>query len=176
VPVSHPLMPPTARASTNTITGRDVASQASQAAGRRDVCTCHRLHGPRHHRQRDRMQKSTNMLRGVSVASTAWRRIGAWGVDLLIISVYAAALFPLGLLLVASSIQLPLAGWNALSFVLLVVPTTVWMAAWEAGSRAASPGKRLLRPRVAADSLPTLGWRRALARRRAQACDRISIR
>jgi RDD family len=100
----------------------------------------------------------------VSVASKAWRRIGAWSVDWLIISVYVAALIPLGLLLVAMSVRLPLTGWNALSFALLVVPTTVWMAAWEAGPRAASPGKRLLRLRVGADNAPALGWRRALVR------------
>jgi uncharacterized RDD family membrane protein YckC len=156
-------MPPTARCPrTPSLAG---TWRAKRARPQGDATSSHATDFTdlRHHRQRDRVQADSK-LRCVSVASTAWRRIGAWCIDWLIICVYAAALFPLGLLLVASSIQLPLAGWNALSFVLLVVPTTAWMAAWETGSRAASPGKRLLRLRVAADSLPTLGRRRALVR------------
>ena len=64
----------------------------------------------------------------------AWRRIGAWAVDWLIISAYAVALVPLGLLLVNNSVQLPALGWNAASFVVLILPATVWLAAWKAAA------------------------------------------
>ena len=43
------------------------------------------------------------------------------------------ALVPLGLLLVDPSVRLPPLGWNAASFVVLIVPATVWLAAWESG-------------------------------------------
>jgi uncharacterized RDD family membrane protein YckC len=92
------------------------------------------------------------------------RRIGAWCVDWLIISAYAGALVPLGLLLAGRSADLSPAGWNAVALVLLVAPATVWLAAWERGPRAASPGKRLLRLRVDAGGPAELGWRRSLVR------------
>ena len=77
---------------------------------------------------------------GIRAAYTlAWRRVAAWVIDWLIISAYAVALVPLGLLLVDRSVRLPSLGWNAASFVVLIVPTTVWLAAWEAAARAPHP-------------------------------------
>ena len=92
----------------------------------------------------------------------AGRRIVAWVIDWLIISVYAAALVPVGLLLARHSVHLSAWGWNAVAFVILIVPVTVWLAAWE--SRGATPGKRALRLRVRSARAQGTGWRRALAR------------
>lgn len=94
----------------------------------------------------------------------ARRRIGAWCVDWLIISLYAGALVPLGLVLVDRSVRLSPLEWNALSFVILIAPATVWLAACEEGGRGATPGKRLLRLRVRTLDGDRLGRRRALAR------------
>jgi uncharacterized RDD family membrane protein YckC len=97
----------------------------------------------------------------------AGRRIVAWLVDWTIISLYAGALVPLGLVLDAASLDLPATAWNAVAFALLVAPATIWMAAWERGPAAASPGKRLLGLRVLglrAATAPALGWRRSLVR------------
>jgi uncharacterized RDD family membrane protein YckC len=94
----------------------------------------------------------------------AWRRIAAWAGDWLIISVYAAALVPLGLWLDGRSVRLSLLGWNAVSFFVLVVPATVWLTAWEATGSGATPGKRLLRLRVRRLQRGRLGWRRAVVR------------
>jgi len=93
-----------------------------------------------------------------------WRRLAAWGVDWLVISAYAAALVPLGLLVVERSVRLPPLGWNAVSFLLLVLPATVWAAAWERSRRGATPGKRLLRLRVRTLTGGRPGWGPALAR------------
>ena len=54
------------------------------------------------------------------------------------------ALVPLGLLLVERSVRLPSLRWNAASFIVLIVPATMWLAAWESGRSGATPGKRLL--------------------------------
>src|SRR4051812_31096826 len=97
-------------------------------------------------------------------ATLPGRRIAAWAIDWLIISLYAAALVPLGLWLYERSVRLPPLGWNAVSFVVLVVPATVWLAAWEASERGATPGKRLLRLRVRTLQGRPPGWRRAVAR------------
>jgi uncharacterized RDD family membrane protein YckC len=94
----------------------------------------------------------------------AWRRVAAWVIDWLIISAYAVALAPLGLLLVDRSVRLPSLGWNAASFVVLIVPATVWLAAWESGRSGATPGKRLLGLRVRVSRKGDLGRRRAVAR------------
>jgi RDD family len=94
----------------------------------------------------------------------AWRRTAAWVVDWLIISVYATALVPVGLLLVDRSVRLPSLGWNAVSFVVLIVPVTVWLAAWEGGRSAATPRKHLLRLRVRVPREGDVGWRRAAVR------------
>ena len=55
------------------------------------------------------------------------------------------ALVPLGLLLVDRSVRLPSLRWNAAPFIVLIVPATMWLAAWESGR---SGGKRLLGLRV----------------------------
>jgi len=94
----------------------------------------------------------------------AVRRIAAWSVDWLVIVGYAAALVPLGLLLNDRSVQLSSLAWNLISFGLLIVPVTVWLAAWEAGPRAATPGKRLARLRVLANDGRPPGFGRSLAR------------
>jgi uncharacterized RDD family membrane protein YckC len=92
----------------------------------------------------------------------AGRRIVAWVIDWLIISVYAAALVPVGLLLARHSVHLSAWGWNAVAFVILIVPVTVWLATWE--STGATPGKRALGLRVRSPREEGVGWRRALAR------------
>ena len=94
----------------------------------------------------------------------AWRRLAAWAVDWLIISAYAVALVPLGLLLVDRSVRLPPLGWNAASLVVLIVPATVWLAAWESGHSGATPGKRLLGLRVRVSGEGDVGRRHAAAR------------
>ncbi len=92
----------------------------------------------------------------------AGRRIVAWVIDWLIISIYAAALIPVGLLLARHSIHLTAWGWNAVTFVILIVPVTVWLAAWERSG--ATPGKRALGLRVRSPREEGVGWRQALAR------------
>ncbi|MCP2322358.1 putative RDD family membrane protein YckC [Hamadaea flava] len=93
------------------------------------------------------------------------RRLAAWLVDWCIISLYAVALIPLGMSF-GRSLDISTAAWNAVSFVILIVPVTLWLAFWEA--RGASPGKRVLRLRVsdAAGDVPAdvPGFGRALAR------------
>jgi uncharacterized RDD family membrane protein YckC len=97
-------------------------------------------------------------------APIAGRRIAAWVVDWLILSAYAGALVPLGLLLVARSVTLSGWAWNAVAFAVLVAPATVWLAGWEGGRRGATPGKRLLRLRVRPLRDGAVGWRPALVR------------
>ena len=99
-----------------------------------------------------------------AVFSLALRRVAATAVDWLIISCFAAALVPFGLLLVNRSVDLPSTAWNAVAFLLLIVPATLWLAGWEGATRAASPGKRLFRLTVVAPGRARLGWRRSLAR------------
>ncbi|NUO59187.1 MAG: hypothetical protein HOV78_21205 [Hamadaea sp.] len=83
--------------------------------------------------------------------ASALRRLAAWLVDWCVISLYAVALIPLGLLF-GRSLDISTAAWNGLSFVILIVPVTLWLAFWEA--RGASPGKRVLRLRVSRASSP----------------------
>ena len=99
-----------------------------------------------------------------AVYRLAWRRLAAWAVDWLIVSAYAASLVPLGLLLVDRSVRLPSLVWNAAAFVVLIVPATVWLAAWESSRSAATPGKRLLGLRVRVLREGDVGRRRAAAR------------
>ena len=101
---------------------------------------------------------------GGAVCQLAWRRLAAWAVDWLIISAYAVALVPLGLLLVDRSVRLPSLGWNAASFVVLIVPAAAWLAALESGRSGATPGKRLLGLRVRVLPEGDVGRRRAAAR------------
>ncbi|MDT5025489.1 MAG: hypothetical protein QOE61_1915 [Micromonosporaceae bacterium] len=76
------------------------------------------------------------------------RRLAAWIVDWLIVSIYPAALVPIGLLLTSRSFTLPSLAWNLVTFAGLIAPVTLWLAWWEY-TRAATPGKRLLHLRVA---------------------------
>lgn len=89
-----------------------------------------------------------------------FRRLAAFFVDWLLIIGYAALLIPLGLLIADRVADLPAAVLNAGTFVLLILPATVWLAAWERGGRRATPGKRLLGLRVAGP----IGWGPALTR------------
>jgi uncharacterized RDD family membrane protein YckC len=99
-----------------------------------------------------------------SLSADAWRRIAAFAVDWLIISAYAAALVPLGLLLLAGTGGLAPEAGNALGFGVLVLPATVWLAAWERSAHGASTGKRTLRLWVRAPDQRSLGWSGALIR------------
>jgi uncharacterized RDD family membrane protein YckC len=101
---------------------------------------------------------------GRSPAKLAGRRIAAWCVDWLVVSVYALALVPLGLVLSGHVGRLSPVTGNTVGLVVLVVPVVVWLAAWERGPGGASPGKRMLRLRVEADGGTALGWRRSLLR------------
>jgi uncharacterized RDD family membrane protein YckC len=92
------------------------------------------------------------------------RRIAAFCVDWLLIMAYAALLLPLGILLYDRLHALPAWALNAVAFVLLVAPATIWLAGWERGGRGATPGKRVLRLHVSPVSGGSLGWRRSLAR------------
>lgn len=98
------------------------------------------------------------------VTRLAVRRVAAWCVDWLVVIGYAAALVPLGLLLDGRSPQWSPATWNLVSFGLLIVPVTGWLAFWEAAPRGASPGKRLLRLRVLTTDGSGLQFPRALVR------------
>lgn len=88
------------------------------------------------------------------------RRLTAYLVDWLLIIGYAALLVPFGVLVMDRVADLPHWVLNAGAFVLLVVPATVWLAAWERGGRRATPGKRLLGLRVAG----RVGWGPSLTR------------
>jgi uncharacterized RDD family membrane protein YckC len=101
---------------------------------------------------------------GQSSAKWAGRRIAAWCVDWLVVSGYALALVPLGLILAGHVGRLSPVTGNAVGLVVLVMPVVVWLAAWERGQGGASPGKRMLRLRVEADGGTALGWRRSLLR------------
>jgi len=92
------------------------------------------------------------------------RRLAAWLVDWLLISAYAAALVPFGLLISDTVADLPVAVLNAGAFVITVLPATVWLAAWEHGGRGATPGKRVLRLQAVGPDGGPPGWRRALLR------------
>ena len=94
----------------------------------------------------------------------AVRRVAAWSVDWLIIIGYAAVLVPLGLLLNDRSVQSSSLAWNLIAFALLIIPVTVWLAAWEAGPRAATPGKRLVGLRVQTNDGRPPQFGRSLAR------------
>jgi uncharacterized RDD family membrane protein YckC len=91
------------------------------------------------------------------------RRAGAFLIDWLCIIGYAALLIPFGLLIGDRVADLPTWVVNAGTFVLLIVPATIWLAAWERGGWCATPGKRLLGLRVTGPDGP-LGWRRSLLR------------
>lgn len=70
----------------------------------------------------------------------AWLRITAWLIDWLCILVLALALVPIGL--AVRGLELPVWALNLGSFLLLVLPATLWLA-WRESARGATPGKRL---------------------------------
>lgn len=94
---------------------------------------------------------------------TIWRRLAAFGVDWLIIIGYAALLVVFGLAIRDTVADWPVWALNLGAFVLLILPATVWLAAWERGRAAATPGKRLLKLRTVGPE-ENLGWARSLAR------------
>ncbi len=91
------------------------------------------------------------------------RRAAAFGIDWLCIIGYAALLVPFGVLIADRVADLPSWVLNLGTLVLLIVPATIWLAAWERGGWCATPGKRLLGLRVTGPDGP-LGWRRSLIR------------
>lgn len=70
----------------------------------------------------------------------AWLRITAWLIDWLCILVLALALVPIGL--AVRGLELPVWALNLGSFLLLILPATLWLA-WRESARGATPGKRL---------------------------------
>jgi hypothetical protein len=84
----------------------------------------------------------------ITTRSMGVRRLVAWVVDWLIIAAYAAALVPVGQAVGAPSWRLSPTEWNAISFAILIVPVTLWLAWWECRPGSASPGKRAVRLRV----------------------------
>jgi uncharacterized RDD family membrane protein YckC len=93
-----------------------------------------------------------------------FRRLAAFCVDWLFIIGYAALLVPLGILLYDPLHGLPVWLLDAGTFVILIVPATVWLAGWERGGRRATPGKRVLRLRVSWVGGGSPGWWRSSAR------------
>jgi uncharacterized RDD family membrane protein YckC len=92
------------------------------------------------------------------------RRLAAFLVDWLLIIGYAALLVPFGLLLNDRVDGLPSWVLKVGAFVILILPATIWLAAWERDGWSATPGKRLLGLRVRTKSGDPLGWRRSLVR------------
>jgi uncharacterized RDD family membrane protein YckC len=97
-------------------------------------------------------------------AEVTLRRLAAFYVDWLFIIGYAALLLPFGIPLYHWVHGLPTWALNAGTFAILVVPATVWLAGWERTGRRATPGKRVMRLRVAPVSGGSSGWWRSLAR------------
>lgn len=74
-------------------------------------------------------------------------------------------LVPVGLLLGRAGVDFGQAGWNVLSFVILILPVTVWLSWWEAAPRGAALGKRWQKLRVVdAHSGELVGFGRTLLR------------
>lgn len=94
-----------------------------------------------------------------------WRRLGAWLVDWLVISVWIGALFAVGVPLSRSGAVAGLSPilFNVLAFVVLVAPVTLFLATLE--SRGRTIGKRVLSLRVTdAASSGRVPFSRALLR------------
>ena len=100
-----------------------------------------------------------------------WRRVVASGVDygsillcLGVLSVLGVFSFAIGA--VTTTVATPTGRVLAqlVSFAVLTVPVTVWLAGWEASPGGATPGKRLLRLRVLTSSGDRLSWPRSLLR------------
>lgn len=77
-------------------------------------------------------------------------RLSAWLIDLLCISGWVAVLAVVGAALYTTGLthDLSAGAGNAVAFLVLIVPVTVALAWFEAGSRAATVGKRARRLRV----------------------------
>ncbi|MEU9831990.1 RDD family protein [Streptosporangium sp. NPDC048047] len=72
----------------------------------------------------------------------AGRRIVAWLIDWLCVLVLPLLLVPVGVAAGGMGLRLPAWGWNVVSFLILIVPVTVWAARRESGPLQATPGKR----------------------------------
>lgn len=79
-----------------------------------------------------------------------WRRLTAWLIDWLVILGWVAVTAAVGVPLHVAGITGPMSplAVNVVSAVVVVVPVVVGLAAAEASTRQASPGKRALRLRV----------------------------
>jgi uncharacterized RDD family membrane protein YckC len=94
-------------------------------------------------------------------------RLGAWLIDLLCIAGWVAVLAVVGAALYLTGVLHTLSAdaGNAASFVVLIVPVTVALARFEAGSREATVGKRARRLRVVdAGTQSRVSFARALLR------------
>jgi uncharacterized RDD family membrane protein YckC len=78
------------------------------------------------------------------VIAESGRRLVATLFDALTFLVAPALLLPVGVLLVHRGVDLTQPELNVVGFLLVVLPATAWAAWCEAGSRQATPGKRLL--------------------------------
>ncbi|MFJ2033246.1 RDD family protein [Streptosporangium sp. NPDC087985] len=103
--------------------------------------------------------------RGTGARTLAWRRITAWLIDWLWILILPVLLVPIGVTLYATGFRLPTWGWNLVSFLILVMPVTLWAAWRESGRFQATPGKRVRGLMVVdARSGQPVGFGRALLR------------
>ena len=102
---------------------------------------------------------------GAGARVLAWRRITAWLIDWLWILILPVLLVPVGVILYGTGFRLPSWGWNLVSFLILIVPVTLWTARCESGSSQATPGKRKKGLAVVdARSAQPVGFGRALLR------------
>lgn len=98
--------------------------------------------------------------------SVVWRRLLAWVIDWLTILVWVGVLAAIGVPLYLGGFTTasdPLV-LNAVAAALLVIPATIWLAAFEAGGKHATLGKRALRLRVVPVEGAQLTFARALLR------------
>jgi uncharacterized RDD family membrane protein YckC len=102
---------------------------------------------------------------GLTAPALAWRRIAAWMIDWLWILSLPALLLPVGLALYSTGTRLPPEVWNGVSFLILILPVTLWAAWRESGRFQATPGKRVRRLAVVdARTAQPVGYSRALLR------------
>lgn len=104
------------------------------------------------------------MMTTVPQPAHGLRRVGAWLLDWVAIAAYAALLLPAALVVGARNLELSAQWWNAIAFGCLIAPATLWLAIWERGERAGSPGKRILGLQVTTLTGQAPGFGRALAR------------
>ncbi|ETK31427.1 RDD family protein [Microbispora sp. ATCC PTA-5024] len=94
-----------------------------------------------------------------------WRRVVAWLIDWVLILILPLLLVPVGVALYAAGLRLPVGLWNLITFLLLIVPVTLWCAWRESGRFQATPGKRARGLMVVdAHSGRPIGFGRALLR------------